>query len=145
MAGLDPVLEEPDGRPRPPGGARADRRDGDPAGDRRLRVAAPARAPRRSAYRAFAAYLGASIVCVSLYTAVKAAYLSTVFATLTEERNLIYLSPLMLIGTALVFESRQIDWRIVAAASAFVVYLVSSSRSSCSSRTSRRRASRSAD
>ena len=33
-------------------------------------------------YRAFAAYLGGAIVCVSLYTAVKAAYLSTVFSTL---------------------------------------------------------------
>jgi hypothetical protein len=75
------------------------------------------------AYRAFAAYLAASIICVSLYTAVKAAYLSTVFATLWEERNMIYLSPLLLIGTALVFESRRIDWRIVAAAAAFVVFL----------------------
>ena len=39
---------------------------------------------RRSdpAYRAFAAYLAASIFCVCLYTAVKAAYLSTVFSTL---------------------------------------------------------------
>jgi hypothetical protein len=75
-------------------------------------------------YRAFAAYLAASIFCVGLYTGVKAAYLSTVFSTLTEERNLMYLSPLLLIGTALVFQSRQIDWRIVAAASAFVAYLV---------------------
>jgi hypothetical protein len=76
------------------------------------------------AYRAFAAYLGASILCISLYTAVKAAYLSTVFATLTEERNMIYLSPLMLTGTALVFTARRIDWRLVGAASAFVLFLV---------------------
>jgi hypothetical protein len=75
-------------------------------------------------YRAFVAYFAATIVCVSLYTAVKAAYLSTVFATLTEERNMIYLSPLMLIGTALVLHSKRIDWRIAAAASAFVVFLV---------------------
>ena len=75
-------------------------------------------------YRAFVAYFAASIVCVSLYTAVKAAYLSTIFATLVEERNLIYLAPLMLLGTAMVFESRRIDWRIVALASAFVVWLV---------------------
>ena len=65
------------------------------------------------AYRAFAAYAAATILCVSLYTAVKAAYLSTVFATLWEERNLIYLSPLLLVGTALVFESKKLDWRIV--------------------------------
>jgi hypothetical protein len=75
-------------------------------------------------YRAFAAYLAASILCVSLYTGVKAAVLSTVFATLTEERNMIYLAPLLLLGTALVFESRRIDVRIVAAASAFVLFLV---------------------
>jgi hypothetical protein len=76
------------------------------------------------AYRAFVAYFSASILCVGLYTAVKAAYLSTVFATLTEERNLIYLAPLMLIGTAIVFESRHIDWRFVAAGSALVVFLI---------------------
>ncbi len=75
-------------------------------------------------YRAFAAYLAASIVCVVLYTAVKAAYVSTVFATLTEERNMIYLAPLMLIGSALVLESKRIDWRIVAAASTLVVFLI---------------------
>ena len=76
------------------------------------------------AYRAFAAYLAASIVCISLYTAVKAAYLSTIFSTLWEERNLIYLSPLLLIGTAIVFEAKRIDWRVVAVASAFVLFLV---------------------
>jgi hypothetical protein len=76
------------------------------------------------AYRAFAAYLAASIFCVGIYTGVKAAFLSTVFSTLTEERNLIYLAPLLLVGTAIVFESRRIDWRVVAAASAFVLFLV---------------------
>jgi hypothetical protein len=75
-------------------------------------------------YRAFAAYLAASIFCLVLYTAVKAAYLSTIFSTLTEERNLIYLSPLMLIGTALVLQAKRIDWRIVAAASVLVVFLI---------------------
>jgi hypothetical protein len=75
-------------------------------------------------YRAFAAYLGASIVCLGLYTSVKAAYLSTVTLTVTEERNLIYLSPLMLIGTALVLRSREIDWRLVGVACVFVVYLI---------------------
>jgi hypothetical protein len=76
------------------------------------------------AYRAFAAYLASSILCISLYTAVKATALSAVFATLIEERNMIYLSPLLLLGTALVFEARRIDWRIVAAGTAFVVFLV---------------------
>ncbi len=75
-------------------------------------------------YRAFAAYLGASILCISLYTAVKAAYLSTVTLTVTEERNMIYLAPLLLIGTALVLHSREIDWRLVTVATIFVVYLI---------------------
>jgi hypothetical protein len=76
------------------------------------------------AYRAFAAYLAASILCFSFYTAGKAAYVSTVFATLVEERNLIYVSPLLLVATVLVFEARRVDWRIVAAASAFVLFIV---------------------
>jgi len=76
------------------------------------------------AYRAFAAYLAASIVLFSLYTAGKAAYLSTKFATLVEERNLVYLSPLLLVATVLVFCSRRIDWRIVAVATAFVLFIV---------------------
>lgn len=75
------------------------------------------------AYRAFAAYLASAIFCVALYTAVKATALSLVFSTLTEERNMIYLSPLLLIGTALVFEARRVDWRIVAAGTAFVLFL----------------------
>jgi hypothetical protein len=75
-------------------------------------------------YRAFVAYFIASIVCLGLYTAVKAAYLSTNTLTVTEERNLIYLSPLMLIGTALVFHARHVDWRIVTAACALVAYLI---------------------
>src|SRR5260370_33277011 len=76
------------------------------------------------AYRAFAAYLAASIICISLYTAVKAAFLSTVFSTLTEERNMIYLSPMLLVGTALVFQSRRLDWRLVAASSTFLLWLI---------------------
>ncbi len=76
------------------------------------------------AYRAYAAYFGASILALGLYTAMKAAFLSTNFATLTEERNLIYLAPLMLVGSALVVESRRIDWRLVAAAAAFLLYVL---------------------
>ena len=46
--------------------------------------------------RAFVALTSASVVVFGLYTAVKAAYLSTVFSTVVEERNLIYLAPLLL-------------------------------------------------
>ncbi len=76
------------------------------------------------AYRAFVAYAGSTIVCIALYTAVKAAFLSTVFSTLDEERNLFYLSPIFLILTALTLRSRVLDWRIVGAASAFCLYLI---------------------
>jgi hypothetical protein len=75
-------------------------------------------------YRAFAAFLASSIVFCSLYAATKAAYLSTLFSTLTEERNLIYLSPLLLIGTMLVFESRRPTKWVLFTAAAFVLWIV---------------------
>lgn len=58
------------------------------------------------AWRAFASYTASAIVFFWLYTAVKAAYLSTVVFTRIEERNLIYLAPLLLIGTVTYFSSR---------------------------------------
>jgi hypothetical protein len=58
-------------------------------------------------WRAFAAYTAASIAMFGLYTMVKAAYLSTHFATLVEERNLIYLQPLLLIGAVTFFAARR--------------------------------------
>jgi hypothetical protein len=75
------------------------------------------------AYRAFCAFLATSTIFVGLYTATKAAYISTTFSTLTEERNLFYLSPLMLVGTMLVLEVRVFDWRLLTVASGFVLYL----------------------
>ena len=75
-------------------------------------------------YRAFVAYFASSILCVAIYTAMKSAFLSTIFATLVEERNLIYLAPMMLVGTAMVFESRRIDWRVVVLVSLLVVWLI---------------------
>jgi len=51
-------------------------------------------------WRAFAAFTGSAVLTVGTYTGVKAAYLSTTFATRVEERNLIYLGPLLLVGTA---------------------------------------------
>jgi len=68
----------------------------------------------------------ASIVCFGSYTAIKAAFLSTVFATLTLERNLIFLVPLLFAGTALFLERRGGRWWAVVAAGCFGLYLVSS-------------------
>ncbi len=55
---------------------------------------------RDPVWRAFAAFTGSAIVTVWLYTGVKAAFLSTIFATRVEERNMIYLGPLFIVGTA---------------------------------------------
>ena len=41
-----------------------------------------------------------AILAFGMYTAVKASYLSTTFATRVEERNLIYLAPLVFVVTA---------------------------------------------
>lgn len=75
-------------------------------------------------WRAFAAFLGASILTFGLYTGVKAAYLSTFFTSRVQERNLIYLAPLLLVGTAVFFSARRTWWAGVAAATAFVAWLV---------------------
>jgi hypothetical protein len=57
--------------------------------------------PRAPAERVFFAVFAASIFAFGAYTGIKAAYLSTVFATRVIERNLIYLAPLFFIATAL--------------------------------------------
>jgi hypothetical protein len=76
--------------------------------------------------RVFRAVAFSAIVGYGMYTAVKAAYLSTVFATRIEERNLIYLAPVLLVGTALWVERRQVSRLAVLAAAAFVAYLLAS-------------------
>ncbi|HEX6701306.1 MAG TPA: hypothetical protein VF101_11295, partial [Gaiellaceae bacterium] len=48
---------------------------------------------RSEAERAFVAVAAMSVIGFAWYTAVKAAYISTVFSTLVEERNLIYVAP----------------------------------------------------
>lgn len=75
-------------------------------------------------WRAFAAYLGGSIVAFGTYTGVKAAYNSTQVFTRVEERNLVYLGPLLLVGTAIVFTSRRVWWPAVAAAAVFVAAIL---------------------
>ncbi len=75
-------------------------------------------------WRAFAAYLAASIVTFGTYTGVKAAYNSIRVFTRVEERNLIYLGPLLLLGTAIVLSTRRMWWPAIAAATAIVAALV---------------------
>jgi hypothetical protein len=74
--------------------------------------------------RAFVALASASILVFGLYTAVKAAYLSTVFSTLVEERNLVYLAPLLFVATALAFERRRLNLWALAASAGFVLYMI---------------------
>lgn len=75
-------------------------------------------------HRAFVLTAVATLACFGMYTAVKAAYLSTVFATRVTERNLIYLAPVLFAGTALVLERPRTRWWAIGAAAALSLYLV---------------------
>jgi hypothetical protein len=66
----------------------------------------------------------AGFIGFGLYTALKSAYLSTQFATRVEERNLIYVAPLLFVGTAFVLERRRVNPWALAAAAAYGLYLV---------------------
>jgi hypothetical protein len=79
------------------------------------------RTPER---RAFTSLFVAAAVGFGIYTAVKAAYLSTVAFTRVEERNVIYLVPLIFVGTALWIDRPRVRWVPLAAAVGFVAYLI---------------------
>ncbi len=72
----------------------------------------------------FRSLLLAALIGFGVYTAVKAAYVSTVFATYTYERNLIYLAPLLFTGTALWVERRRVHPVALAVSAGFVLYLL---------------------
>lgn len=84
----------------------------------------PRSEPRTAELRAFVAVTVSSVVAFGLYTAIKAAFLSTVFATRIEERNLIYVAPLLFVGTALWLERRRLLLAPLAAAAGLAVYLI---------------------
>jgi hypothetical protein len=76
------------------------------------------------AERAFVLVTAAAFLTFGVYTAVKGAYLSTVFSNVVPERNLIYLTPLVFAGAAwLLDRGGQRAWA-VAAAGAFTVWLL---------------------
>ena len=90
-----------------------------------LAALVPARGERRSReLRMFRCVGAGAIISFGLYTAMKAAYLSTVFETRLEERNLIYIAPLLFVGTALVLDRRRVNLVALAAAAAYGLYLV---------------------
>jgi hypothetical protein len=86
-------------------------------------VPAPAERSSRE-LRMFRSVAVAGLIGFGLYTALKAAYLSTQFATRVEERNLIYVAPLLLVGTALVLERRRVNGWALGAAGIYALYLV---------------------
>ncbi len=74
--------------------------------------------------KAFVALTAASLLAFGLYTATKAAYLSTVFSTTVVERNLIYLAPLLFVATALALERGRLRWWALAGTAGFVLYVI---------------------
>jgi hypothetical protein len=84
--------------------------------------------PRAEAWtrelRAFVAVTAAAVLTFGFYTAVKAAYLSTVFSTVVEERNLIYLAPLCFICMALALQRGSLRWWAIAATGGLVLYVI---------------------
>ena len=83
----------------------------------------PGRRPN-PAWRAFAAFTASALVTTWVYTGVKAAYLSTVFATRVEERNMIYVQPLLVVGAAVWLCERRRSLVASLAACAFTAWLV---------------------
>jgi hypothetical protein len=73
---------------------------------------------------AFRSVLWLAIVGFGLYSAGKAAIISTTFSTRVVERNLIYLAPLLFVATAMVFEHRRVRVAALAVSAAFVAYLI---------------------
>jgi hypothetical protein len=73
--------------------------------------------------RVFRSVSAATLISFGLYTAMKAAYLSTVFGTRVEERNLIYVAPVLFVGTAVAIERRRLNLYALAAATVYAVYL----------------------
>jgi hypothetical protein len=74
--------------------------------------------------RVFRSLAVSALASFWFYTGMKGAYLSTVFESRVVERNLIYIAPLLFIGTALALERRRIRLWAAAAAGLYVGYVV---------------------
>jgi hypothetical protein len=81
-------------------------------------------APEERALRAFRTVLAFALVGYGLYTAVKATYISIEFALRVEERNLIYILPLVAVATAVVVERRRLALWSLAAGTALTAYVL---------------------
>ncbi|MDQ4030398.1 MAG: hypothetical protein M3168_05095, partial [Actinomycetota bacterium] len=87
-------------------------------------LARPPGEPRTPERTAFTALLGLSVFFFGLYTAAKAAHLSTVFGTRVAERNLIYLVPLLFVATAIWLERPRLRGYALTLAAAFVLLML---------------------
>lgn len=79
---------------------------------------------RTAGLRAFRSVATAGIIAFGIYTGMKGAYLSQFFASRVEERNIIYIAPLLFVATALVLERRRINYWALGAAAAYTLYIV---------------------
>lgn len=84
-----------------------------------------ARRGESDALRAFGVVAVAAFVAFGLYTAIKATVISTTLANVIAERNLIYLTPLLFVGTAIVLERRGAPLAGVAVGTGVATYVVS--------------------
>ena len=82
------------------------------------------RSDRTPAERAFRLVLALAVGVFGLYTAAKAAHLSTVFGTRVAERNLIYLAPLVFVATAAWLARPRLRPLALAAAAVFVLVML---------------------
>ncbi len=91
-----------------------------------LAVLAVPRAERaREGVRTFVLVTGAATLSFCWYAAIKGAYLSTTFSSLIVERNLIYLTPLAFVATALILERAQPPlWALAASTAAVTIAIV---------------------
>jgi hypothetical protein len=89
-----------------------------------LAVALSFREARDRARRAFLCVFWAALAAFATYTAVKAAYLSTKFATRVEERNLFYVAPLLFAGAAAWLDRPRVRLAPALASIAFLAFLL---------------------
>jgi hypothetical protein len=87
-------------------------------------LVAPRGEVRLREVRAFRCIGTAAVIGFGVYTFFKASYESQFFETRVWERDLLYIAPLLFVGTALVLARRSVNWIALAAASAYVLYLV---------------------
>jgi hypothetical protein len=87
-------------------------------------LARPKHEPRTPETRAFVVTSFVALAVFIWYAGIKGAYISTVFATIVAERNLIYLAPVLFAGTALALQRGVGRWWAVAGAAILVLYVV---------------------